>query len=427
MRCSVVRALMLGLVVVLVVALGVGSFAPRPVSGAADKLRFVWFTDGAGDQQGIEAAIQQFNATNSDIEVELSIIPYAQETQLLVTQAEARQAPDLARVDENFRFPQYMLDLRPYLQDKNFAKQFLTEAMTVTTGLNGEIYGIPHDFTVDGPFVNLSLVKKAGLKLPEGSRVSWNTWLDLAIKVKNATGVPYAFAADRSGNRLDGFVQAWGGGYYTSDGKRARINDAINVKAVSKFVQLHKDGVMPLEIWAGSGTGYVSGAQTFVTGRVVLYLSGNWSVARFANTIGDKFEYTAIPDPCEVQCSGMPGGKFIVAFKDTKHPQQVARFIEYLGSKEAMAKFVTRALFLPTRQDLIQSGVDYAIRGNDMNVFIRDIPRLTKTSYIDDYAREGGAVADVVADRVTQAIIGQMTVQQALDLAQKKATELISK
>src|SRR2546421_429257 len=135
MRCSAVRAFVLGLVVMLVVALGVGPFALRPVRGAADKLRFVWFTDGAGDQQGIETAIQQFNATNSDIEAELSIVPYAQETQLLVTQAEARQAPDLARVDENFRYPKYMLDLRPYLQDKAFAKQFLPEAMTVTTGL----------------------------------------------------------------------------------------------------------------------------------------------------------------------------------------------------------------------------------------------------------------------------------------------------
>jgi alpha-1,4-digalacturonate transport system substrate-binding protein len=410
----------------LVVASIVSGVAP-PLAGAAAsgmvKLRFVWFTNGP-DLPAVQSVIKEFNAKNPDIQVDLAIVSYAELNQLLITQAEAGQAPDLARVSEHFRYYKYMLDLRPYLHDKEFAKAFIPEAMAVTSGPAGEVYGIPHDFTVDGPFINVTAVKKAGLEVPTAARVSWNEWIDLAKKAAKATGIPYAFAADRSGNRLDGFVESGGGSYFSADGKSLRITSPETLKGGSEFVRLHKEGAMPLEIWAGS-TGYAGANQLFANGQVVLYLSGNWQVGFLDKTIGAKFEWKAIPDPCEQRCSGMPGGKFLVAFKNTKYPEQVARLIEFLGSRDAMGSYVSQASFLPTRLDLIKAGVTYSVRSEDMNVFVRDIPNLAPTAYQDNYNRWGGQVADVVRDRLTQAIIGELTVQQALERAEEKAKELI--
>jgi alpha-1,4-digalacturonate transport system substrate-binding protein len=404
----------------LLAFLAVGS---SPAMAQTRVLRFLWFTDGP-DKPAIEALVKKFNDTNPDVTLEFSIVPFAELNQLLLTQASAGQAPDLARVNEPYRFFQYALDLRPHLKNAGFAKEFLDEPMKMVLGQKGEVYGIPHDLTMNGPLVNVSLFKKAGVELPKGDRVTWEAWMDAAAKVKKATGVPYAAAVDRSGHRLDGFIQSYGGGFFTPDGKAARITTPETKKAIESFVKFHKDGIMPLDIWAG-GTGYVGANQQFVNGQLVFYLSGNWQVAQFNDMVGNKFEWKAVPNGYNAQAGGMPGGKFLIAFKNTKIPDKVARLVEFLGGADGMAEYAGKAMFLPTRKDLIRKGLTYPARNEDMNVFVKGIGMLPRSAYVDNYNLRFGPVANEVRDRVTQAIVGELPINKALELAQAKATELM--
>jgi len=350
-------------------------------SATVDSVRFLWFTDGP-DKPAIEALVAKFNQANPDIKVELSIVPYAELNQLLTTQAAAGQAPDLARVSEPYRFQQYTVDIRPYLAKKSFPTEFLPGPMAMVTGPNGEIYGIPHDLTVNGPFINVSLFKKAGVAVPTSNKLTWNDWMKLAQQVRDKTGVPYAAGVDRSGHRLDGFIQSYGGSYFTADGKGLRISSPETRQAINDFVQMHKDGVMPLDFWAG-GTNYVAANQPFVNGQLVFYLSGNWQVAAFQKTIGDTFEWKAMPNAYIKQFGGMPGGKFLIAFKNTKVPAKTCRLLEYLGGAPAMTEYASAAMFLPTRKDLISSGITYPVRNDDMNTFVKALgdlpPRHSRT------------------------------------------------
>jgi alpha-1,4-digalacturonate transport system substrate-binding protein len=386
-------------------------------------LRFLWFTDGP-DRPAIEGLVKKFNDTNPDVKIEFSIVPFAELNQLLVTQASAGQAPDLARVTEPYRFFQYALDLRPHLKNTGFAKEFLDEPMKMVLGQGGEVYGIPHDLTMNGPFVNLSLFKKAGVELPKGDRATWEEWMDAAAKVRKATGVPFGAAVDRSGHRLDGFLQSYGGGFFTPDGKDVRISSPETKKAVEAFVKFHKDGTMPLDIWAG-GTGYVGANQQFVNGQLVYYLSGNWQIAQFNDAIGTKFEWKAVPNGYNTQAGGMPGGKFLIAFKNTKIPDKVARLMEFLGGADAMTEYSAKAMFLPTRKDLIRQGIKFPARNDDMNLFVKGVGTLPQSAYVDNYNLRFGPIANEVRDRVTQTIVGELSVDKALEMAQAKAKDLM--
>jgi alpha-1,4-digalacturonate transport system substrate-binding protein len=412
------RALAVGLILLGLFAAGL-----TPAEAQVTTLRFLWFTDGP-DKPAIEGLVKQFNEANKDIRIEFSIVPFAELNQLLVTQASGGQAPDLARVTEPYRYFQYTLDLRPYLKNKNFAKEFLDEPVKSVTGPKGEVYGIPHDLTMNGPFVNVSLFKQAGVPLPTGDRVTWEEWMAAAAKVQKAAGVAFAATADRSGHRLDGFLQSYKGGYFTADGKDVRITSPETRKGVEAFVGFHKNGIMPLDIWAG-GTGYVGANQQFVNGQLVFYISGNWQVSQFNDAIGSKFEWKAVMNGYDGQPGGMPGGKFVIAFKNTKAPDKVARLMEFLGSAPAMTEYVSQAMFLPTRKDLISKGVQYPARNEDMNVFVKGVGQLPRSAYVDNYNLHFGPVANEVRDRVTQAITGELTVDKALELAQTKAKELI--
>jgi alpha-1,4-digalacturonate transport system substrate-binding protein len=412
------RALTVGLIL-----LGLFVAGLTPAEAQVTTLRFLWFTDGP-DKPAIEGLVKKFNEANKDIKIEFSIVPFSELNQLLVTQASGGQAPDLARVTEPYRYFQYTLDLRPYLKNPNFAKEFLDEPVKSVTGPKGEVYGIPHDLTMNGPFVNVSLFKQAGVPLPTGDRVTWEEWMAAAAKVQKAAGVAFAATADRSGHRLDGFLQSYKGGYFTADGKDVRITSPETRKGVEAFVGFHKNGIMPLDIWAG-GTGYVGANQQFVNGQLVFYISGNWQVSQFNDAIGSKFEWKAVMNGYDGQPGGMPGGKFVIAFKNTKAPDKVARLMEFLGSAPAMTEYVSQAMFLPTRKDLISKGVQYPARNEDMNVFVKGVGQLPKSAYVDNYNLHFGPVANEVRDRVTQAITGELTVDKALELAQTKAKELI--
>jgi alpha-1,4-digalacturonate transport system substrate-binding protein len=145
----------------------------------------------------------------------------------------------------------------------------------------------------------------------------------------------------------------------------------------------------------------------------------------FQDAIGNKFEWQVVLNACEAQCGGMPGGNFLVAFKSSKAPAKLARFMEYLGSRASMEAFDQESYLLPTRNDLLQSGVKYAANNDDMNTFIKGITLMPKQAYVDNYNVHFQQVANEVRDRVTQAIIGQLSVQQALDLAQTNAKNLL--
>lgn len=413
--------IVLAFVLILLVPLAVLAVGTKEGEAAGPQvIKFTWFTDGP-DRPAIEAVIADYKAANPTIDVQLTIVPFAELNQLLITQASAGQAPDVARVTEPYRFFDYTLDLKP-LVSSGFAGQFLPDPMKLVTTPAGALVGFPHDMTMNGPFINVSLFKKAGIPVPTGN-VPWETWFDLAVKVQKATGVPYAVAMDRSGHRLDGFIQSYGASYLTPDGK-LNLGSPKTRDALKYFVQLHKDGVMPLEIWAG-GSGYVGANQQFVNGQLVMYISGNWQVAQFASTIGDKFEWIAVPNGFNGQTGGMPGGKFVIAFKGSANPKAVAHFVEYLGSKESVTKYASQAMFLPARKDLIASGVNYPVRTDVMNVFAAGLGKLPASAYVDNYHQKFGLVANVVRDRITQAITGEITFDEAMVRMEREAVEVM--
>jgi alpha-1,4-digalacturonate transport system substrate-binding protein len=385
----------------------------------------MWYGSDA-ENNAIQKLIDEFNAENPDVNVELAIVPFADVDQLLTTQATGGQAPDLTRISSVYKFQQYLLDLRPHLSDQNFLENFLENDRQITTGPNGEVYGFKHSMTYNGPFVNVSLFEQAGVPLPTSDEVSWEEWMSLATQVQQATGVPYAAAIDRSQSRTLGFIHALGGSYFTEDGSAANITSPETRQAAEYFVDLFQNGTMALEVWAGSGTGYADAKDLFMNGQIVFYMSGNWQVATFEENIKD-FEWKAVPNPCDVRCGNAPGGAYVIAFKNTQAPDKVARLIEFLGSKEKQAQFVTETMLLPSRIDLVQeANIQYPARSEDMNTFIQDINRMPESIVVDFYHPVGGPVMTEVRDRLVQAIVGEMSLDAALEAAQQRTEELLS-
>ena len=119
---------------------------------------------------------------------------------------------------------------------------------------------------------------------------------------------------------------------------------------------------MSKELWGSvSGTAYRGANDEFKNAQVVMYMSGSWQIAQFDKTIGNAFDWVAVPNPCGPGgCTGMPGGAGLVAIKTTKHPKEVARVMEYLAS-ETGAGGVLCPLAVRARpsRPCAKKGIDY--------------------------------------------------------------------
>jgi alpha-1,4-digalacturonate transport system substrate-binding protein len=220
-----------------------------------------------------------------------------------------------------------------------------------------------------------------------------------------------------------------GAAYFNEDGLPTVTDEGFE-RMSEMFVNWHESGVMPMDVWAGA-TGYAAPNEEFINARAVFYMSGSWQIGQFAEQIGDAFDWEAIPNPCgPAACTGIPGGAAVVAINDTEHPEAVARVLNYLAQEEVASEFYRRTLFLPAHQTVAEEGVDYDTEldqvSTSLNVFGSQVSQLDELAFRFQGYTYNRAIMNATTDRLTQALVGELTLQEALDRAQQDINEALA-
>ncbi len=313
---------------------------------AQTTLRMTWYSDG-NEGEVMSDLLRRFEEQNKDIKVVLDQVPFKAINENLPVQLAAGQGPDLARVADLGGVARYMLDLRPHLKDPAYFETnfgpFL-EWMRLP-GDKTSIPGYMTQLTLTGPFVNKTLFEQANVAMP-GPKATWEEWAKAAKDVATKVQAPFPLAIDRSGHRFFSLAITQGAKIFNDKGEPAVVDDGFK-KAAQLVYDWHKNGVMSKELWGSvAGTAYRGANDEFKNAQVAMYVSGSWQIGQFDKTIGNAFDWEAVPTPCgPANCSAMPGGAALVAIKTTQHPKEVARLVEYLASEKVAAR-VLRALAL---------------------------------------------------------------------------------
>jgi alpha-1,4-digalacturonate transport system substrate-binding protein len=389
-----------------------------PVAAEATTLRMTWYSDG-NEGEVMTDLLKRFQAENKDIEVVLDQVPFKAINETLPVQLASGQGPDLARITDLGGLSRYALDLRPYLKDPayweaNFGP-FL--AWMRPAGDTTAIPGFMTQLTVTGPFVNKTLFEQAGIAMP-GEKATWEEWAKAVKDVAAKVQAPFPLALDRSGHRFYAVALSQGTKVFGAGGEPDVVDDGFK-RAAQLVYDWHKSGVMSKEMWGSvAGTAYRGANDEFKNAQVVMYLSGSWQTAQFAKTIGNDFDWIAVPNPCgSGGCSSMPGGAALVAFKDTKHPQEVARLMEYLASEPVLAEFYSRSLFVPGHLGLAKKGVDYPSASPEaaaaLKVFGRSAGEISDVAYRTQGYVNSRIIFNAVISRLGQAVSGETTLDEA--------------
>ena len=392
--------------------------AALPLAAQAADIRVMCYQDGI-ECDVTSAIAKRFEAANPGTKVIIDTVPYKTIVEQLPVQLAAGQGPDIARVTDLGGLSKYYLDIRPQLKN---AAYFETNFGSTLPWLRPSatdkgIYGFMSQLTMTGPYVNKTLFEQAKVAVP-GPKATWDEWVDAARKVAKATQTPAALAWDRSGHRFAGPAISYGAKIF--DAKGDLVLDDGYKTTVNKFVAWHKDGAMLKEVWGGSGgSTYADSIGEFKNGRVAMVLSGSWQINRLQKDIGNAFDWAAVPNPCgPAACTGIPGGAAWVALKTSKSPKEVGMFLEFMAQEANYSEFVSKTENIPAHAGLAKKGVNYAsatpAARAALNVFSSGVASLSPVAYQFQGYKYNRAIMLPTVSRVTQAIVGEMSVDEAV-------------
>lgn len=396
----------------------------------AQELRFLCHADGNDCDTTLEI-IQEFEAQNPGVSVTMDVVPYDTILKSLPVQLAAGSGPDFAKVNPPNDLNPFYLDLTPYVDVDYWETNFGSTLPWFRAGPedNG-IYGMMQQLTITGAYINKTLFDQAGIE-PPAHGASWEDWRAAARDVAEATGVPFPMALDRSGHRFAGPAISVGAKIFDDSGKPILVDEAFTSFA-QNFVDWHNDGTFARDVWVGSGgSSYQDGSAEFLNSNLVYYFSGSWQVQRFSENIGDAFDWVVVGSPCgDGGCTGMPGGPGIVGFNRTEHPELVASLIDYLAQEEKYRQFTAKTLSVPAHAKVAADGVDYAGATPEaaaaLNGWGAEVERLSPVALQYQGYPNARALFNITLQRVSQAIVGELTVAEAMDRAKADLDEALA-
>jgi len=409
-------------------ALGLASFSAA--SATAQELRFMCSSDG-NECATFRELFDKFEAANDGVSIVIEDVPYKSILENLPIQLAAGTGPDLAKVTDLGGLNQYYLDITPHVDAATWETNFGSTQPWFRGGDDDNgIYGMLTQLTVTGPFINKTLFDQAGVAVP-GADADWDTWAAAANEVAKATGVTFPMAMDRSGHRIAGPAISYGAKLFADDGSPILVDDAFTAY-VEKFVGWHKDGTMAPEVWGASGgTSYQDAKAEFINGDLVYYFSGSWQIQKMAESIGDDFDWQVVGSPCGAGgCSGMPGGAGVVGFEQTEHPELVGKLMDFLAQGDNYNYLTAKTLNIPAHAGVAANPVDYIDASEDaaaaLNAFAAQVAGLSPIALKYQGFKHNRAMFNITLQRVSQAIVGELSVEDAMARAKTDLAEALA-
>lgn len=420
------RLLTLSMLVLLLFSVALTA-AQEPV-----EIRFMFYQDGT-EADVMRDLVNRFNEENSDVNVVLDVVPYDTIINTLPNAVETGEAPDIARITAFAQMAGDYLDLRPLLSDPammedNFNGAILAAFRDPANPDDDGLYGFPDQYTLTIPYINRTLFELAEVEIPEGV-TTWDEWSALVAQVAETNELEYGIAVDPRIHRVSGPAISYGADIFDDEG-----NFTIDSEGFRSFLEIMKgwvdDGLMPSETWAGD----VFPNEAFTSGNLVMIMSGTWNIAQFDETIGDLFDWSAVASPAGPDGehgTSIPGGAAIVAFEQTEHPEEVARFMEYLMQPDVYKEYVERSLFVPAHEGVSAAGGlnyetdsenvanTFAVLSGEAPFITDDAANLNLHPFARVYYSQGN-------QRVAQYLTGELTLDEAIAALQQDIDDAIA-
>jgi multiple sugar transport system substrate-binding protein len=384
---------------------------------SSDTLAFTtWGTDS--ELAGFRNVIGRFEAANSGMKVALNAVPYEQMFTNIDAQLQAGNPPDIFRVPY-YTFGGYagrgqLLDLTSHLAS-GFSDRFTPTAWQAVQN-QGKPFGVPHHTDTSAIYYNKAALKSAGItSVPTSPDDAW-TWDDftqIAQTLRKALPADkYPFAYNWQGNGVTRWLSLLfqaGGRFLADDLTSPAIDSDAGRAAVDFSKGFFSSKFVPPNDSVKSTT---YAADMWYSQTAAMAFGGAFMIPAADSTL--DFEWGATFAPRKKRGGSDFGGNALVATAASKNPELATKFLDFMTEEESMRDFCAGASLLPTRADLVKTGIEFATRPELSPVFVGQASTVQPQDAGQVASPSMTKIITVLKDQLEQAFVGGQNTEDTI-------------
>jgi multiple sugar transport system substrate-binding protein len=333
------------------------STASQPGDGPVTLTFWHGYTAADGDK--FNEIIDDFNASQDEVEVEYSVKTWAVIQNSLLPALSADQGPQLVALPAE-QLPVYagkgaLAELDDYYAGSSDAAQINPQAVEMEV-VQGRKYGVPTGFVPLSVIYNKTMFAQAGItEFP----TTWAQWTEAAQKLTrddDGDGTPeqYGLALpdhETVANGVWASLFASGGGSIV-DGDTATLNSPENQRTLQFWSQAVQNGKI-----SPTGLDGIGSDDLFSAGKAAMEIAGPW-MASVAQENGIDYGLAPIPAGPSAQVASAIGISMgVTAQADETEQAAAEKFFDYFFSSDVATEWSLGSGWPPLRADVPASAL----------------------------------------------------------------------
>jgi multiple sugar transport system substrate-binding protein len=337
-------------------------------------LQFWAMPNSPEPKHDLDALLADFEEQNPNIDVEITVLDWGSAWPKITTAATSGETPDIVQLGTTWVGSISSMNTLWNLHEKVNelgGKDIFIPSGWRTSGIinSGIVSAIPWFIDVRALFYRRDVFKKLGLT--DENLKNWDSFKEtlkiikeanLTIDEKNVA--PLGIPGKNDWNVIHNFapwIWAGGGDFLNPDLKTSALNSQMAVQGLSFYVNLVKEGLIPLECLE-LNTAQVS--SNFNNGNYALYFDGPYEIKTLttppeqggaSTSIAAKnFSVVNYPEGSAGRFTFV-GGSNLAIFKTSKHKEKAWKVLKFLLQKEQQLSYCKNTGFLPARLDVFDN------------------------------------------------------------------------
>jgi lactose/L-arabinose transport system substrate-binding protein len=256
----------------------------------------VWAWDPNFNIKAMNIAKDVYKSTDPNLKINIVNMAQADIVQKLNTSLSSGTTKGLPNIVliEDYRsqsflkaYPDMFKDVTGSFKSADFAK-YKVAAGTY----NGKNYGVPFDTGVAGLYVGTDYLQKAGYTVDDLKNIDWNKYIEIAKKVKAATGKDMLTQDPKDLGLIRMMIQSAGSWYSKKDGSTPDLADNAALKTAFTTYKALMDAnvVKPVSDWSQF-------VAAFNNGDVASVPTGNWITPSIKAEASQSGKWAVVPFP----------------------------------------------------------------------------------------------------------------------------------
>ncbi|KQZ86131.1 hypothetical protein ASD56_07685 [Microbacterium sp. Root166] len=318
--------------------------------GDAVTLQFQSLSDQPATQEAVAAIVDEWNAENPDVQVEIVQAGWDGIYDKLITQFTGGTAPDIIHFEAASIVPfaedGYLADISDLVDPE--LQGDISEGIWESVTVEDQVIGYPSTMQSYMVFANTDLLEAAGVEVPTGETMSWDELQQIAQATTTGGTYGLGWGLGSPTAAMMSLSLGFGGGYFEGSGEDATIEVGENELAVPE--RIHEMAYTDMSLDPTSLT--QSGSDvlaSFYGGTIAMTVQGSFQATNIANDAPEGFNWTVLP-PLEGSEGAMQAANpqtYSINI-DSEYVEESADFMNFFMSADNLASVAFADALIPS-------------------------------------------------------------------------------